>query len=126
MPEQAAPSVEEAPAELRNFSYTEVGGKLFYKENENLTPVEVPAITAERIRGMIGLRDITRDLIEAQLNGRSEDTIADLQQKLNTAYDSFNAKYWRVAGLHRLLPSGMGNQPLRTAGGGVLVDRTGG
>lgn len=93
VPEQAAPSVEEAPAELRNFSYTEVGGKLFYKENENLTPVEVPAITAERIRGMIGLRDITRDLIEAQLNGRSEDTIADLQQKLNTAYDSFNAKY---------------------------------
>ena len=42
---------------------------------------------------MIGLRDITRDLIEAQLNGRSEDTITDLQQKLNTAYDSFNAKY---------------------------------
>ncbi len=93
VPEQAAPSVEEAPAELRNFSYTEVGGKLFYKENESLTPVEVPAITAERIRGMIGLRDITRDLIEAQLNGRSEDTITDLQQKLNTAYDSFNAKY---------------------------------
>lgn len=93
VPEQDTPTVEEVPAELRNFSYTQVGGKLFYNENDNLTPVEVPATTAERIRGMIGLRDITRDLIEAQLNGGSEDTITDLQQKLNTAYDSFQAKY---------------------------------
>lgn len=93
VPEQNTPTVEEAPAELRNFSYTQVGGKLFYNENDNLTPVEVPATTAERIRDMIGLRDITRDLIEAQLNGGSEDTITDLQQKLNTAYDSFQAKY---------------------------------
>ena len=37
-----------------------------------------------------------------------------------------HAVHWRVAGLPRLLPSGMGNQPLRTAGGGVLADRTGG
>lgn len=93
VPESDTPTAKEATAELRNFSYTEVGGKLFYKENENLTPVEVPVTTAERIRGMIGLRNITRDLIEAQLNGRSEDAITGFQQKLNAAYDSFQAKY---------------------------------
>ncbi len=77
--EQNTPTVEEA---LRtcNFSYTQVGGKPFITR---MTPtsVEVPATTAERIRDMIGLRDITRDLIEARLNGGSEDTITDLQQK---------------------------------------------
>lgn len=86
------PEVLDAPAEMRNFSYTEVGGKLFYKENDSLNPVEVPAATAERIRGMIGLRDITRNLIEAQLNGGSDEQISHLQGQLNTAYDQFIAK----------------------------------
>ena len=42
---------------------------------------------------MIVLRDITRNLIEAQLNSGLEEEIKSLQQKLNTAYDQFTAKY---------------------------------
>ena len=90
--EQAAETLD-APAEVRNFSYTEANGKLYYKEDGNLIPVEVPAATEERIRGMIVLRDITRNLIEAQLSGGSDAQIAQLQKQLNSAYDSFTAKW---------------------------------
>lgn len=97
MREAAAPEQEaeplDAPAEVRNFSYTEANGKLYYKEDGGLIPVEVPAATEERIRGMIALRDITRNLIETQLNGGSDAQIAQLQTRLNSAYDSFTAKW---------------------------------
>lgn len=83
----------DVPAEVRNFSYTEANGKLYYKEDGGLIPVEVPAATEERIRGMIALRDITRNLIETQLNGGSDAQIAQLQTRLNSAYDSFTAKW---------------------------------
>ena len=91
-PEQNAETLD-APAEVRNFSYTEANGKLYYKEDGGLIPVEVPAATEERIRGMIALRDITRNLIETQLNGGSDAQIAQLQTRLNSAYDSFTAKW---------------------------------
>lgn len=97
MQEAAAPErtteTLDAPAEVRNFSYTEANGKLYYKEDGGLIPVEVPAATEERIRGMIVLRDITRNLIETQLNGGSDTQIAQLQTRLNAAYDSFTAKW---------------------------------
>lgn len=91
-PEQNAETLD-VPAEVRNFSYTEANGKLYYKEDGGLIPVEVPAATEERIRGMIALRDITRNLIETQLNGGSDAQIAQLQTRLNSAYDSFTAKW---------------------------------
>ena len=90
-PEQ--PETPESPKEARNFSYTQVEGRLYYKEDGSLLPVTVPAATEERIRGMMVLRDITRNLIEAQLNSGSEEEIKTLQQKLNTAYDQFTGKY---------------------------------
>ncbi len=90
-PEQLETS--ETPSKIRNFSYTEMNGKLYYKEDDSLLPVSVPAATEERIRGMMTLRDITRNLIEVQLNSGSEEEIKSLQQKLNTAYDQFTAKY---------------------------------
>ena len=79
--------------ETRNFSFTEIEGKLYYREEDSLLPVSVPAATEERIRGMMGLRDITRSLIEAQLGSVQEEQIKSLQQKLNTAYDQFTGKY---------------------------------
>ena len=82
-----------APLEVRNFSYTEKDGKLYYKENDSLLPVTVHVATEERIRGMIALRDITRNLIEAQLNGGTDAEIKNLQAQLNAAYDSFTDKW---------------------------------
>lgn len=91
--EMPAPDVLDTSAEVRNFSYTESDGKLYYKEDSGLIPVTVPAATEERIRGMIVLRDITRNLIEVQLNGGSDAQIGQLQKQLNAAYDSFIEKW---------------------------------
>lgn len=85
--------IETADPETRNFSYTEVSGKLYFVENGERIPVEVPATTEKRIRGMIGLRDVTRNLIELQLHGGTDENIKAAQEKLNQAYDAYTAEY---------------------------------
>ena len=85
--------MENADVEARNFSYTEVGGKLYFVENGERVPVEVPATTEKRIRGMIGLRDVTRNLIELQLHGGTDEEIRAVQEKLGKAYDAYTAEY---------------------------------
>ena len=67
--------METADPEVRNFSYTEVSGKLYFVENGERIPLEVPATTEKRIRGMIGLRELTRNLIELQLHGGTDENI---------------------------------------------------
>lgn len=85
--------MENADVEARNFSYTEVGGKLYFVENGERVPVEVPATTEKRIRGMISLRDVTRNLIELQLHGGTDEEIRAVQEKLGKAYDAYTAEY---------------------------------
>lgn len=85
--------METADVEARNFSYTEVGGKLYFVENGERVPVEVPATTEKRIRGMIGLRDVTRNLIELQLHSGTDEEIRAVQEKLGKAYDAYTAEY---------------------------------
>src|SRR5699024_10201570 len=85
--------MENADVEARNFSYTEVGGKLYFVENGERVPVEFPATTEKRIRGMIGLRDVTRNLIELQLHGGTDEEIRAVQEKLGKAYDAYTAEY---------------------------------
>lgn len=85
--------METADLEARNFSYTEVRGKLYFVENSERIPVEVPATTEKRIRGMIGLRELTRNLIELQLHGGTDENIKAAQEKLNQAYDAYTAEY---------------------------------
>lgn len=85
--------METADVEARNFSYTEVGGKLYFVEDGERIPVEVPATTEKRIRGMIGLRGVTRNLIELQLYGGTDEEIRTAQEKLGKAYDAYTAEY---------------------------------
>ena len=85
--------METADVEARNFSYTEVGGKLYFVEDGERVPVEVPATTEKRIRGMIVLRDVTRNLIELQLHGGTDEEIRAVQEKLGKAYDTYTAEY---------------------------------
>lgn len=92
VPEQLE-RMETADVEARNFSYTEVGGKLYFVEDGERIPVEVPATTEKRIRGMIGLRDVTRNLIELQLYGGTDEEIRTAQEKLGKAYDAYTAEY---------------------------------
>jgi len=92
MEEEEAESIPADP-NVRNFSYALVDGQIYYRENSRMDKREVSVTAANRIRGMIALRDCTRKLIEYQLEGYSDDAIQREQQNLNTLYDRFTAQY---------------------------------
>ena len=78
---------------VRNFSYTVVDGEVYYRENSVMVPVELSVTAANRIKGMIGIRDSVRQLIEYQTEDYPDATIQSEQQRLNKLYDSFVKKY---------------------------------
>lgn len=83
----------EADPTVRNFSYTLVDRKLYYRENSRMNPVEVSKTAESRIRGMIGLRDCVRTLLEYQTEDYPESSIREQQAKLNDLYDRFTREY---------------------------------
>lgn len=78
---------------VRNFSYTVVDGKIYFRENSRMTPVDVSATAENRIKGMISIKDSTRKLIELQTDDYPEEDILAEQKNLNELYDKFTAKY---------------------------------
>ncbi|MBR0540852.1 MAG: DEAD/DEAH box helicase family protein, partial [Clostridia bacterium] len=78
---------------VRNFSYTILDDKIYFRENSRMSPVEVSATAENRIKGMIGIRDCVRNLIELQTEDYPDREIKQAQEKLNTLYDSFTKKY---------------------------------
>lgn len=82
-----------ADPNVRNFSYCLVDGEIYYRENSRMNRVETSVTAAGRIKGMIGIRDCVRDLIEYQTEDYGDETIQKQQRKLNILYDTFVAKY---------------------------------
>ena len=78
---------------VRNFSYTLVNDKLYYRENSRMNPVEVSKTAESRIRGMVELRDCVRTLLEYQTEDYPDDMIRQQQAKLNDLYDRFTHDY---------------------------------
>ena len=78
---------------VRNFSYTVVDDKIYYRENSRMTPVEVSATAENRIKGMIAIRNSVRTLIELQTEDYSDSEIKAEQERLNRLYDTFSGKY---------------------------------
>ena len=78
---------------VRNFSYAVVDGKLYYRENSRMNPVDVSATAESRIKGLIAIRDSVRQLIEYQTEDYPENFITAEQTRLNELYDSFSGKY---------------------------------
>ena len=102
---EAAPAdVEDAEADdsipadpaVRNYSYTVVDGKVYYRENSCMTPVRVSGAAEGRIKGLIGLRDCVRTLIEYQTEDYLDEDIEAEQRKLNARYDAFVRQYGRI------------------------------
>ena len=89
-------SIPADPA-VRNFSFTNVDGKVYYRENSKMNPVELPALTEERVLGMIELRNVTQELIQCQMEDGSDEEIALLQKKLNQQYDRFSSRYGLIS-----------------------------
>ena len=82
-----------ADPEVRNFSYTVVDDKIYYRENSRMTPVECSATAENRIKGMIAIRNSVRSLIEMQTADYPDYEVEKEQQKLNALYDTFSKKY---------------------------------
>ena len=82
-----------ADPEVKNFSYTVVDGEVFYRENSVMTQVELSDTAKSRVTGMVELRQIVNDLIQQQLEDYPDADIKATQERLNTAYDAFTAKY---------------------------------
>ena len=78
---------------VRNFSYAVVEGKIYYRENSRMNPVDVSATAESRIKGLIAIRESVRQLIEYQTEDFPEHFITAEQAKLNSLYDEFSGKY---------------------------------
>ena len=82
-----------ADPDVRNFSYSVIDGTVYYRENSRMVKPHLNQTAQERVKGMIALRDQVRKLIDAQLDEHGDGEIEQLQQELNTLYDSFSARY---------------------------------
>ena len=91
-PDEEDLSIPADPA-VRNFSYCLVDGKVYYRENSRMYPMEVSVTAENRIRGMIALRECVRRLIEYQTEGYPDEEIQKEQAELNRLYDAYTAKY---------------------------------
>ncbi len=82
-----------ADPDVKNFSYMVVDGEVYYRENSVMTQVELSDTAKGRVTGMVELRQIVNELIDQQLNDYPDADIKATQEKLNTTYDAFSAKY---------------------------------
>ncbi len=86
-----------ADPDVKNFSFTVVNEEVYYRENSVMNRMELPAMTAERVKGMVKIRDVTNELIRCQMEEGSDKQITKLQEKLNEEYDIFTAKYGLIS-----------------------------
>ena len=86
-----------ADPDVKNFSFIVVNEEVYYRENSVMNRMELPAITAERVKGMVKIRDVTNELIQCQMEEGSDEQITKLQEKLNEEYDTFTAKYGLIS-----------------------------
>ncbi|RHS75370.1 DNA methylase [Ruminococcus sp. AM45-2] len=88
-------NAEPLPADpnVKNFSYTNVDGQVYYRENSYMNKVDLPAFTAERVLGMIALRETTQKLLDCQLHDGTDAEVELLQGKLKDQYKRFTAQY---------------------------------
>ncbi|MEY8482989.1 LPD25 domain-containing protein [Lachnospiraceae bacterium 48-21] len=85
----------ELPADpnVRNFSFALVDGKIYFRENNKMTPAKVSMTAENRIRGLLEIRDCVRKLIQYQTDDYPEEMIQTEQKNLNRLYDAFTKKY---------------------------------
>ena len=82
-----------ADPDVKNYSYTVVDGKVYYRENSIMKPVDVSEKAEQRMKGMVAIRDCTQELINFQLDEYPDDMIKNKQTELNQLYDDFSKKF---------------------------------
>ena len=98
--EQDGPEEEDlsipADPDVRNYSFTSVDGKLYFRIDSRMEPVNLPLTTENRVRGMMALRDCARQLIAYQMENHPGEIIWREQEKLGSLYDAYVKKYGRL------------------------------
>lgn len=94
--EEKAEEVIPADPDVRNYTYTFFEGKIYYRENSEMVRKEVSQTAEERILKLDEIRQITRELIDIQMEGCSEEELADKQRLLNVKYDAFVKQYGAI------------------------------
>lgn len=96
-----------ADPDVRNFSYTIVDGKIYFRENSRMHPTQMSVTAENRIRGMIALRECVRTLIQYQSDDYPDEMIQAEQGKLNRLYDDYTKKYGLLCGRGNSLAFGV-------------------
>ncbi len=91
--EEREENVIQATPDVKNFSYTVVDGKVYFRENSIMVEQDLPVTTTNRIKGMIELRDCVRELIDLQMEEFPDENIKEAQAKLNRLYDNYVRRY---------------------------------
>lgn len=91
--EEQAEEYIPADPDVKNFTYTFVDGKLYYRKDSRMYVQEMGDKAVERIKGMDAIRDAVRHLIKIQYEGCNETELREGQERLNDAYDSYVKKY---------------------------------
>lgn len=82
-----------ADPSVKNFSFANVDGQVYYRENSRMNLLELPKATSERVLGMIEIRNTTQELLSMQMEDCSDLELSTMQDKLNRQYDNFTAQY---------------------------------
>ena len=86
-----------ADPDVKNYSYTVVDDKVYYRENSIMKPVDVSEKAEQRMKGMVAIRDCTQELINFQLEEYPDDMISNKQAELNQLYDDFAKKFGLIS-----------------------------
>ena len=85
-----------ANSDVRNYTYSFMDGKLYFRQNSKMYLKEYSKLTIDRIKALNEIRSITRHIIEIQSEGCSEEELKNAQRELNNSYDTFVDKYGRI------------------------------
>ena len=93
------PSQKTIPADpsVKNYSFTVVNGEVYYRQNSVMVQPDLGDVAKERVKGLVNLRGIVNDLIQAQMDNAPDEAIEMQQRRLNDAYDAFSAKYGLIS-----------------------------
>jgi len=86
-----------ADPDVKNYSYTVVDDKVYYRENSIMKPVDVSEKAEQRMKGMVAIRDCTQELINLQLEEYPDEMIKNKQTELNQLYDDFSKKFGLIS-----------------------------
>lgn len=96
--EQEMRGVIPAAPNVRNFTFASIDGKIYFRENDIMKEVKLSVQQAQCVQGLIGIRQSLRELMDAQVNGCTDDELSDYQKQLDVLYEKFVQKYGHING----------------------------